>query len=37
MMIFHYNLDSTDQLDIEATANELICVKESHQHIFANL
>ena len=33
-MIFHFHLDSTDQLDIKATANEFICAKESHQYIY---
>ena len=36
MIIFYYHLDGTDQLNIEATANEFICAKESHQHIVAN-
>ena len=35
MMIYHFPLDSTDNLDIKSTANEFICAKESHQHVFA--
>ena len=40
MMIYHFYhfpLDSTDNLDIKASANEFICAKESHQHIFEKI
>ena len=36
MMLFHYHIDGTDNLDIKATTNDFIWAKESCQHILVN-